>query len=367
MVDNKVLFDFKKGDLYKNIDGLSLQNMFIMNEGYFPNTLLMTDSQKGCNDCYVNTESLKKFILDKWANDLVSYVEYWLNDYNAGKDNIMYFNIINRSKHIYARIQPDITQTYILYGVNGYNDAVELKNEIFKYYEKKVDEVIEPTIYLVSRTATGFDLIDGNIKTIANLDINKLYNDGFSEVDEEVNSFINSDSSGLCILHGEKGSGKTTYIRSLISRHLDKKFVFVPSNIITMIGEPTFASFLFKLSNSVIILEDCETAIRSRSSNSGNNSAVNLLLNMCDGLLSDVFSIKFICTFNEDIKNIDEALLRKGRLAVKYEFNVLDERKTKVLIKENYGINYDGEGLTLADIFNFDKKSYIEKKAKIGF
>jgi ATP-dependent 26S proteasome regulatory subunit len=45
------------------------------------------------------------------------------------------------------------------------------------------------------------------------------------------------------------------------------------------------------------------------------NAGLINILNNSDGLLSDELCIKFICTFNAPLKDIDEALLRKGRLA----------------------------------------------------
>ena len=90
---------------------------------------------------------------------------------------------------------------------------------------------------------------------------------------------------------------------------------------------------------------------------------------MCDGLLSDVFNIKIIATFNEDIKKVDDALLRKGRLIYRYEFKELSVEKTNKLLK-SLKINHEAtEPMTLADIFNFEKEiGDVEKsKRQIGF
>ena len=60
---------------------------------------------------------------------------------------------------------------------------------------------------------------------------------------------------------------------------------------------------------------------------------------MSDGLMSDIFNIKFICTFNADISKIDSALLRKGRCYANYTFKALDKDKVKHLSdKYNLGI-----------------------------
>jgi hypothetical protein len=42
-------------------------------------------------------------------------------------------------------------------------------------------------------------------------------------------------------------------------------------------------------------------------------------------------NLQIICTFNTDLTNVDEALLRKGRLIAKYEFKALAEQKSQAL------------------------------------
>ena len=104
---------------------------------------------------------------------------------------------------------------------------------------------------------------------------------------------------------------------------------------------------------------------------------------MSDGLLADDLGIKFICTFNEDIKDIDPALMRKGRLVSKYEFKPLTVEKTNALLEHIYtekanetdeNIDKDTneivipkveKGLTLADIYNFEEDSYETVRKKI--
>ena len=85
--------------------------------------------------------------------------------------------------------------------------------------------------------------------------------------------------------------------------------------------------------------------------------------------MSDIFNVKFICTFNADIEKIDEALLRKGRCFANYEFKPLNVNKTKFLLNK-LGIKVDKvQEMTLADIYNYEDSNYSENKPskKIGF
>ena len=179
-------------------------------------------------------------------------------------------------------------------------------------------------------------------------------------------SFIdNEEKSGLVMLHGVKGTGKSTYIKHLVATNPDKKFVYIPANLINMLGDPSFGSFLTTLNNHIIVLEDCENLIRDRQSSSGMASAVSMLLNMTDGILSDDLSIKFICTFNEDVKNIDTALLRKGRMISKYEFTNLEVDKANALLEE-LGIDAKTtKPMSLAEIFHYEDDNYEVKRKSI--
>ena len=132
-------------------------------------------------------------------------------------------------------------------------------------------------------------------------------------------------------------------------------------------AEPEFIAFMMEHKDSIFILEDCEQILMAREENRFGGAIANIL-NMSDGLMSDIFNIKFICTFNTSIENIDEALLRPGRCFVNYEFKPLDKEKVKVLSeKHNLGITEDRD-MTLAEIFNYvPEVSSKPKKTKIGF
>ena len=85
------------------------------------------------------------------------------------------------------------------------------------------------------------------------------------------------------------------------------------------------------------------------------NAGLVNILNISDGLLSDELCIKFICTFNAPLKDIDEALLRKGRLAARYEFKDLTTDKVNQLIKEEgLDIPQQTHPMTLAEIYNYE-------------
>lgn len=361
---------------YSLVNGLSLQNLFYVRNHYFPNCYMFSNS-KDESDYFFDTEEfyskvVEKYAPKKWWEKLmwwrrVKTIRYVTYDF-VEKTEYHGVNVYVPSINIFARVERNVSESYILYGDDNMEDVQEFINLIKSTY--KAPKAEENNLFLVAHTQTGFHLNKYHINPPKDFDVSKQYNDDFEKADAIINEFIDDkNKSGLLILHGEKGTGKTTYIRNLINKHTESKFVFVPSNMIQLLGDPSFGNFLMTLKNDIIILEDCEDVIRTRKSSSSSSSAVTLLLNMGDGLLSDDLGIKFICTFNENISNIDDALLRKGRLACKYEFKPLSVKKANALLDEVYHERWPrpktDKPMTLADIYNIDSESYENEKKSI--
>jgi ATP-dependent 26S proteasome regulatory subunit len=125
--------------------------------------------------------------------------------------------------------------------------------------------------------------------------------------------------------------------------------------------------FLLNNKNAVFVIEDAEELIASREE--VRNSNLSMLLNLTDGLLGESLGIQIIATFNTDVKNIDKALLRKGRLSQIYEFKNLSLDRTNNLLQKLGHKTEVTHPLPVAEIFNFDKDNhYIPKLQKaVGF
>ncbi|MCD7926456.1 MAG: hypothetical protein LUI85_17965 [Bacteroides sp.] len=98
-----------------------------------------------------------------------------------------------------------------------------------------------------------------------------------------------------------------------------------------------------------------------------NTGLVNIL-NISDGLLGDELCLKFICTFNAPLTDIDTALLRKGRLVARYEFkDLVPEKVNKLIEKEGLDIPRQSRPMTLAEIFNYEGSDFSLDRKKVGF
>jgi hypothetical protein len=213
---------------------------------------------------------------------------------------------------------------------------------------------------------SGFYTEDVNTVDFRAININELYNDDFVEIDGIISQSMTKNEAGIILLHGESGTGKTSYIKHLISKYQDKEFIFIQNDFVKDLLKPSFISFLLHNKNAILVIEDAEKVVVSRE-NSGNDSVVSTILQLTDGLFSDFLNIKVICTFNTNIDRIDKALLRKGRMIAKYKFGPLSSEKTAQLAQKLGHENVTGS-LTLADIFELDKRGFDNVARKgIGF
>lgn len=184
------------------------------------------------------------------------------------------------------------------------------------------------------------------------VDLDLHYNDDFKDFHQIVLNQLNMNlGSGLVLLHGLPGSGKTNYLRFLFTQ-LSKEIIFLPAHIANNLSNAEILTFLLQHRNSILILEDSENIIINRQLG---GPSVASILNIADGLLSDCLGIQFVCTFNTDLANIDKALLRKGRLIAKYRFGPLVQNKAQVL-SDSLGFNTTIlKDTVLSEIFHQDK------------
>ena len=190
------------------------------------------------------------------------------------------------------------------------------------------------------------------------------YNEDFPEFYKDINHKLKTTKSGLYLLYGEAGTGKSSAIRHLIS-NVDRPFVFIPPQMINYLSNPEFTELVTTtLKNSILIIEDAEKALMKRESQDGffNSELVSSLLNLTDGLYADIASTSIIATYNCDRNLIDPALLRKGRMKSEYKFSRLSIEKSKNLAnKLGHNLSIE-EPMTLADIYNYEKQYTNENK-----
>ena len=333
---------------------------------------LMARIYIGGEDLVIQRDKLKHF---------VKCTDYYTIEY-ASKQNELYESeecYFHPELEIFLVIDKNLSNEYDnqifedgLYKVNSVyyqNDNPKAKEHLNTLFSEYIEKYIskESKVSILLKTQIGLEIKTHSIKPYR-IDFETMYNNDF-EVHTRVKNALTNDNKGVVLFHGIAGSGKTNYIKWLTSQIPNKKFIFVPTTMIGSLTDPAFISLLIGNKNSVLVLEDCENYIAERTSFNSNTDVVSSILNIADGMLSDVLECQLICTFNSDISKIDSALLRKGRLIAEYKFKELTvEKCNKYLQSTDRDFRVD-KPYSLAELTNIDIKELKEqdKQTKIGF
>jgi hypothetical protein len=255
-------------------------------------------------------------------------------------------------------------------------DVQVYSNDESEIYTKLVERIIglgkkrkheSNNIALVIQTPRGYDTTSFELPD-QKLDIELGYGKGFKPIHEKIINTLNQkNGKGLVLLHGTPGTGKTHYLKYIASKIKDKRVLFIPPYLADFITSPEMTPFLIQNSNSILFIEDAERVITDR--NNGGANGVSNILNITDGILSDILKIQIVATFNMDKAKIDSALLRKGRLIAEHKFDALPIDDANNLLK-HLGKDYvTTKPMTLTEIYNIGEEEYKseDKYSPIGF
>ena len=336
---------------YATVDNNELSNIYYSLFNVIPNI-----STINADNNNFNTEKLFKYLNKNLV--ITKIITYNFITPNETSINNTYFiqyenNIIILTSHTIK----------ILYEQN-----ITFNNSLIKEFSKSkyTKNIEDNTIDIIVPDHTGYTTTSKELKRSKFIPEN--YNEDFLEKHKLILENLKKDRSGLYLFYGKPGTGKSSYIASLTSLNINKKFIYVPSSMFSSLDSPVLMSLFLDYTNSVFIIEDAEKLLISRESDS--HSPISALLNMSDGLIGQLLSSQIICTFNTDSKTIDSALMRKGRLICSYDFKELEkERAINLAKKINMPFEHIKTATLLTDIYNYNEEKYtIEKeKTKIGF
>jgi hypothetical protein len=181
---------------------------------------------------------------------------------------------------------------------------------------------------------------------------------------------------GISVLCGETGTGKTSFIRHVMSALCEThRFYFVPVDNFGLLTSGSLSDFWkseqreHPAASKVLVLEDAETLLREREEA---GSPVSSILNLTDGLMTQFVKLHLIATLNCKRKSLDKALLRPGRLRFFRDFGRVPQAQALEIAKR-YGLNITRqEDYSLAEIFASEKfkdhtSGAVKEKGAFGF
>jgi hypothetical protein len=321
--------------------------------------------------------SKHKNSLNFYDNSIINY--FLINNYEIDvkiflngrrKDNESMILLINHEENIFVNIQSMNLKDEKLYQIEFYYDItkgeIETQVDLNKLVplEKKKSK---SSINLVKSEMGHLDLEEYDL-IVPPTDLELNYGKDFLKVHDVIIDKLNKPfGKGIILLHGDPGTGKSSYLKILTTLIQDKDILFIPPSMAEMLSEPSIIPFLMDHKNSILIIEDAERVIADREGN-GSPAGVSNILNLTDGILGDCLNIQIIATFNMKREKIDRALLRKGRLIAEHKFSNLSVEESNKLLKS---LNKDyvvDKPSSLADLYNIDVDLFrAQNNEKIGF
>ena len=353
LVENELKLKNTTLEVYQN--GGSYINQMLLFHAYF-NEIPNIKSVKN-----IDIVKIRKWILEEYKNNIQE--QHFKQEYDSKKKKNLYadhFFILKNGILINLYYQA----VYILYLSKDECIAIEMQESFIPFIVKP--KPTKEISFIVKCPLGGLTTKEIEIKK-PRIDFEMHYNSDFKEIHQSVVKNIKKKGTkGLYLFHGQPGTGKSTYIKYLIHCQ-NKQVIFLSPKMASNLDDLHLTNFLLDNPNCVLVIEDAEEIIMSRDSHQ--NTKLSFLLNLTDGLLSESLGIQIIATFNTDLKNIDKALLRKGRLTSIYEFKPLTPEKTNSLLQK---LGHDIQStleMTVADIYNIQVEtnySPVLRKA-VGF
>lgn len=225
------------------------------------------------------------------------------------------------------------------------------------------------SIYIVSQDNNNKLILEEHTNVGSSIIRENYGQDFLDSYDHIVEDLKNKNPCGRIVLFdGPPGTGKTYAIRGLLEEsYKNTIFVFVPSYMTRSLGEPNFLKLLLtkKDSTVVLIVEDADECLSSRKAD--NISAISTLLNMTDGVMDSIIDIRVICSTNIKADEVDEAILRDGRLCKRIEVGGLGYKQANEIYKRLTGqdgiFDYSDTGIKLCEVYKAARNTEKAEKA----
>jgi hypothetical protein len=310
--------------------------------------------------CLSNEEILKLF------TDKNSYICLYRNKYIIS-DNDVVLELTIGNRHQYKSLD-----------ISVYHDSSKLCNkDIDNNIKLKIkDYSIGCLLANIDWYYWGGDCIRENM--VSEVLGDTLYPEAYPfipDLDKFIESYLDSDESVLFLI-GKPGTGKTRLCRYIMKkigeRKTEEASVYFTSDKKVLDNERIFMDFISSEAD-LMILEDIDTDLKSRTA-SGGNDFMYRLLNVSDGILKN-YNRKIILSTNlPSTKDVDPALIRDGRCFASLSFRSLTLEESRAFLdkfgKDIAMPNTNKIEYTLAELYKYLNTGDLvprENVSSIGF
>jgi chaperone BCS1 len=208
-------------------------------------------------------------------------------------------------------------ESFIISGWFAKSQIISLLQDVVEHHKANVKTIQ----YIYSNDAVGnWD----SFSTVQGKEMSAVVFKDKEALLEDVEDFLSGEEwyikRGLTykrgyLLYGAPGNGKTSVCLAL-AKHLNRDIFFL--NINDLDSDSRLFSLFSKIrSNSILVIEDIDAVAGGRKTKA--DVSFSALLNCMDGVFSKHGIITIMTTNYPD--RIDEALIREGRIDMKFEFS----------------------------------------------
>ena len=262
------------------------------------------------------------------------------------------------------------TDNYITYSVNSNSTTVRVFGDV-EYCEDLL-EIVESNFDVVTSYIEWIYSGDGNSVNVPlnreRLPCAEMYPFLKGESLESYYERYMSSNANILLLIGPPGTGKTTFIRGLLSHTNSSAIVTYDAGILEKDG--FFARFI-EDDTGVMVLEDSDAFLKSRSDG---NTMMHRFLNVGDGLVTTKGKKMIFSTNLPSIRDIDSALVRPGRCFDIVTFAPLEVSEAQALA-DKLGVTLpvrprgkEMDKYSIAEVFNEQTNAAVAAtNRKVGF
>jgi len=324
------------------------------------------------NDEYTNPIEDLSIKHDEF-NDFIKSIELYnftIYDFTSGKRVLKYY----KSDKAMLIVSGTHSKTLFL---DIYTKTLEDSEKIFKQYNKYSTDDESDGIFI-----TNYFIENGSVQnSVERLEksdykANKLYYP-YIKTDSMFNQFFGNQEN-ILLLCGKPGTGKSKMV-SLMFNYMIDNVEFLPNSKdkdedllipdiayvknIEVLANDSWWKQISNRNYDLVVLDDLDFFLTSRNKevqtheDELKNKFLSQFLSFTDGIIKN--NTKFVITTNQEYNDIDNALLRKGRLFDILELRTLNNDEAQNIWKDN---NLDMDfPFTENQILQADLGSMIEK------